>query len=479
MRHPAGILWTGLFLLCSTSLWSSTLGSGDPLPRDPSGGSLQAGQQAPVDRQWSPGTTLSPTITLLSPYLDETLQAGTVWTIRWSSSEVSDVRIEYSYYAPIGWREITASVPAASGSYAWTVPESPSYTCRVRISDVAHPEISDEGDALFSILPSEARHFAPVWNGMPYLPMKISFAMVAIDWIPLRWGDEVGVYDGDICVGSVYFEDYAGSGQFVTVSRDDPGTPGVDGFVQGHAISYRLWRTGTSEEFTDMTADYQWPTSSTVFSSGDSALVDLFATGPDLPVQIASFHAVRASGGSVRLEWETLTETNNYGFEVERSSDGRAGFAVLPGSFIAGHGTTIQPQRYVYSDATVSGGLWYYRLCQIDLDGTRHVGPSVACDQTVLQVVDRVPASLVLEQNYPNPFNPITRISFTVPETGRVVLRVHSLTGEEVAMLFDGTAEASRVYGMAFDASRLPSGVYFYSLATNGSHVVKRMTLIR
>lgn len=479
MYHAKALPWSKLVLLFVTSLCFCLPASGEPRWNGPQSGSPRIEQNAPSGNQRSQSTTLSPSVTLISPNLDEALQAGSTWTIRWSSSEVNSIRIEYIYFYSIGWREVVASVPAASGAYTWTVPESPSYTCRVRISDVEHPEISDQGDAFFTIMPSDARRFTPVWNGTPYLPMKITFDMVAVDWIPLRWGDEVGVFDGEICVGSVYYLDYAGSGQYAIVSRDNPSTPAVDGFVQGHAISYRLWRTGTSEEFREVATDYQYPTSATTFSSGDSALVGLAASGPGLPVQIASFQASATSEGAVRLEWVTLSESNNLGFEVERSSTAQSGYAVLPGCFVAGRGTSIAPQQYIYIDSSADAGRWHYRLCQIDLDGKRHQGPSVACDVTVLHVEDRVPQGLLLEQNYPNPFNPHTRISFIAPSSERVILRVYSLTGEAVATLFDGMAEAGRVYAVAFDGADLPSGAYFCSLTANASQVVRRMMLIR
>ena len=60
-----------------------------------------------------------------------------------------------------------------------------------------------------------------------------------------------------------------------------------------------------------------------------------------LPIQLASFTAIPVSGGHVRLDWTTLSETNNFGFEIQRKRNGEADFHTVPNSFVPGHGTTI------------------------------------------------------------------------------------------------------------------------------------------
>jgi|GEM_PF-2384151 len=90
-----------------------------------------------------------------------------------------------------------------------------------------------------------------------------------------------------------------------------------------------------------------------------------------------------------------------------------------------------------------------------------------------------VPTEFVLLQNYPNPFNPSTRIRFAVPERGRVVVKVVSVLGQEIATLMDDVAEPGRWYVKSFDAAGLPSGIYFATVEAGGKRLVQKMVLMK
>jgi len=88
------------------------------------------------------------------------------------------------------------------------------------------------------------------------------------------------------------------------------------------------------------------------------------------------------------------------------------------------------------------------------------------------------PIQFSLEQNYPNPFNPSTTIQYSIPEGGNVKLLVYNSLGEEVAVLADEYKDAGN-YNIKFNASKLPSGIYFYKLKMNSSIETKKMILLR
>jgi hypothetical protein len=94
--------------------------------------------------------------------------------------------------------------------------------------------------------------------------------------------------------------------------------------------------------------------------------------------------------------------------------------------------------------------------------------------------VSNLPEGYKLNQNYPNPFNPSTRISYSVPKTGEISLKVYNAIGQQVATLFEGTKQAGN-HTVTFDASNLTSGVYFYRLEVEGAGVslTRKLTLIK
>ena len=87
-----------------------------------------------------------------------------------------------------------------------------------------------------------------------------------------------------------------------------------------------------------------------------------------------------------------------------------------------------------------------------------------------------IPVGFNLSQNYPNPFNPSTVITYTIPEAEYVTLKVYNELGEEIETLVNGYSNAS-TYNVKFDASKLASGVYIYSLRAGNYHASKKMIL--
>ncbi len=89
-----------------------------------------------------------------------------------------------------------------------------------------------------------------------------------------------------------------------------------------------------------------------------------------------------------------------------------------------------------------------------------------------------LPDHFILRQNFPNPFNPSTTISYSIPASGLVSLRVYDLLGREVSRLVN-TVQNVGDYSVTLDASSLSSGMYLYTLRSGNSTVTKRMMLVR
>jgi hypothetical protein len=187
---------------------------------------------------------------------------------------------------------------------------------------------------------------------------------------------------------------------------------------------------------------------------------------PDVPVELVSFNA-NVLDNQVNLSWTTSTETNNRGFEIERSSDGS--YYMVRG-FVGGKGTTSQPHNYNFTDNDAKGNL-FYRLKQIDFNGKYHYS-------NVIEVNSTSSPAYGLEQNYPNPFNPTTLIQYTLPNEGIVTLTIYDVLGREVRILINGYQEAGN-HSIYFDASGLESGIYFYRLEAGHNFTsVRKMVLL-
>jgi hypothetical protein len=197
-----------------------------------------------------------------------------------------------------------------------------------------------------------------------------------------------------------------------------------------------------------------------------------------LPVQLASFSGEASSDGSVHLAWTTLTEKSTYGFEVERSVSMAGQYQTIEGSFVAGHGTTLERHEYAYVDRPGTSGRWWYRLRQIDLDETFRYSDGIAVDFSTGAAGGQIPAAFSLVQSFPNPFNPTTTIRYGIPILSHVTLTVFNALGQQVVELVNGELEAG-YHEVKFDGTNLASGVYFYEIQAGSFAQTKRLLLLR
>ncbi|HSD63727.1 MAG TPA: T9SS type A sorting domain-containing protein [Ignavibacteriaceae bacterium] len=220
------------------------------------------------------------------------------------------------------------------------------------------------------------------------------------------------------------------------------------------------------------------------------AIDDVLLTDLDyVPVELISFN-VSVIGGNVILNWTTATETNNRGFDVQRSfrknSFGEVGsqseelLSEMSDwekiGFVAGAGTNTEPRSYSFTDENVANGTFSYRLKQIDFDGSVNYS-------NIIEVIINTPDQFSLSQNYPNPFNPSTEIRFSLAEKSKVVLKIYNSLGQEITTLVNGTLDTGS-HNVSFMVPNIASGIYFYTLHAEGNNgrifeSTKKMILLR
>ena len=195
-----------------------------------------------------------------------------------------------------------------------------------------------------------------------------------------------------------------------------------------------------------------------------------------IPVELVSFSA-EVIGNNVELKWTTASETNNSGFELQKSQKSEFKSQKWNSvAFIKGRGTSTEINSYEFVDHNLEPGNYSYRLKQIDYDGNYTFSNII--DVEIFQ-----PAEFRLEQNYPNPFNPSTKISWQSPVGSWQTLKLFDVLGREVATLVDEYRDAGK-YEIEFNAAQVSgiesaSGVYFYRLKAGNFSAIKKMILIR
>ncbi len=195
-----------------------------------------------------------------------------------------------------------------------------------------------------------------------------------------------------------------------------------------------------------------------------------------VPVELVSFTAERTEFG-VELNWETATETNNSGFNIERSRDGEQYNQI---GFVNGKGTITEPSIYGYIDNNIEVGKYYYRLKQIDYDGSFKYLNDIMIDIGL-------PKQFVLNQNHPNPFNPTTTIKFQLPVDANVRIDLYNVLGQKVSELLNSNLSGG-VHEITFEGSSvsggLSSGIYYYTMNAIGKDGInftstKKMILMK
>jgi hypothetical protein len=188
-----------------------------------------------------------------------------------------------------------------------------------------------------------------------------------------------------------------------------------------------------------------------------------------LPVELTSFTAKQSANGT-ELRWTTATEVNNFGFEIERAYLLNDNTTWKKIGFIRGNGTCNSPKSYSFTESISTNAKTLYRLKQLDNNGAFKYSSTIEVGSVILKYD--------LSQNYPNPFNPSTLITYSIPISSNVIVKVYNVLGKLITTLVNENQEAG-IYKVNFDAKSLSNGIYFYKIQAGSYTAVKKMLLLK
>jgi hypothetical protein len=186
----------------------------------------------------------------------------------------------------------------------------------------------------------------------------------------------------------------------------------------------------------------------------------------NVAVDMGSFEAV-AGDGQVTLNWQSMSETNNQYWIVNRDGEEIAR--------LDGQGNKETPTDYTYLDRNLTNGVAYsYSVIAVNAEGNHdEYGPV-----TATPLAAGVPGEFALSQNYPNPFNASTVIRYQLASDEHVTLKVYNVSGQEVASLVNADQKAGQ-YTVQWNGKGVSSGVYFYTLTAGDFSQTHKMVFTK
>lgn len=271
------------------------------------------------------------------------------------------------------------------------------------------------------------------------------------------------LYWTDLLTGTIHRANLDGSGVETIVSTGllDPSYIDVDP-VLGKIFWTDFGTTWVQRANLDGTGVENIVTSGLIIPTG----IALESSAP-LPVEMTSFEAV-VDESEVVLRWETASETNSSGFDVEVKQQGQW----TTRAFVNGAGNSTTRTEYEYRIGGLDAGRYSFRLRQVDFDG------SYAYSDAIEAIVE-VPGGALLAEIYPNPFSTSTTLRVGVASAQDVRVVVYDIQGREVRVPFQGWMSANDPVEIKIDSQGLSAGVYLVQIQGESRHETRRMVLAR
>ena len=358
----------------------------------------------------------------------------------WTSQDITNVKIEYSTNNGSVWLEVVSSVPAASGSYSWTIPNTPSTQCRVRVSDEGNAAVNDVSDSAFTIsglVTVIAPNGGEIWTGS--------------DQHDITWTSQ------NITNVSIEYSTDNGSNWMSVISS----TP-----ASGGSYSWTVPNTPSTQCLVRISD------ASNASMNDVSDATFTITAGPTITLTAPNGGETWLAGTVNQITWTRQGVTL---VKIEYSTDNGSVWLEVIASTPAAIGS------YNWTIPNTPSTQCLVRISAVNNAAVNDVSDNTFTIEEGVSVEDLksgIPDEYTLYQNYPNPFNPSTKIRFGIPNSEQVNIEIFNELGEKVASLLNSILSAG-FYEVDFDASNLSSGFYFYKISAGNFNETKKMILLR
>jgi len=398
--------------------------------------------------QFSFGTTLA-SVDFNSDGLNEFLLGNYIYDLTLNENILFPDRVYLYYFVPPAYK-----IQYSATNFIFEEPNSFTFDVYIK-NNGNYPWQYRNGQITLTFNSSILRYGSLLWSIVP-----------GFSDFPLEQQPDSAVVYNSYTIGTVATEPVEGynflPGEELRYGRFRIETTDTNFAIQPHYL--RFIKTGSNK--TQSTRWVWYDSSGKYFNSENIAYIDL--EYELLPVELNSFTA-SVNQNKVQLNWVTVTELNNNGFEVQRKLENSDWITI---GFVQGNGTTTDPTSYIFFDDVrefISNKI-YYRLKQIDYNGNYEFSDEIE--------VITLPMEYSLSQNYPNPFNPSTTIEYQIPQSSFVTIKVYDALGKEVVTLVNEEKPAG-VHEVNFQPKGLTSGLYLYKISAGGFEQTRKMLLLK
>lgn len=381
-------------------------------------------------------------VQVTSPNGGEDWLVNSVQNITWTSSNITNVKIDYSTNNGGLWFNVADSVPASSGSYTWTIPNTPSTQCLIRISDAAIASRFDISDSVFTITPLitvTSPNGGENWVGDTQ--HNITWVSQVITDVSIDYSTD----NGSNWTNVVSAIPASGGSYEWTV----PNTPSTQCLVRISDAS-----------------------NASIDDISDATFTITPAPNPMVTVTAPNGGEVWVVGTTQQVKW---TRQDISFVKIEYSTDNGNTWIVIVASRPAAFG------NYNWTIPNTPSTQCLVRISDVDNPAVNDVSDNFFTIQDVVYADDTesgLPEEYELAQNYPNPFNPTTTIRFSLPEPSNVKIIIYNTLGKVVTELVNTQLKAG-TYNYSWDAGNNVTGLYLCELKTDKFVSVKKMLLLK